>query len=591
MFKLIDVNSAMWYILVAAQLISVCFSLFFITYSVKNFLQARGKQFGIIVILGGTKKQLNQLIFYENIVIGLSSIVFGILIGMLFFKIFLSAAERVIRGVELNFYFPAKAIVMTIIIMGLVFLLIAVIAPRLIRKSKVVQLIKVEEMTEKMPKRTGMYAVFVISTAAIIVGLLATKYVDIVSFFLLPVGVVAVGSFMCIVVYEGVRFYIFLSKSKGSYYQGTRLLLMSNFISKIRSNLQLITISAVLYGITFLSVILMVSSTKHVEDLIRKQCPYAYLYTSWDESADTEGNVELIRKTMQNEPGYKEIKMLFWEKDSEGNNGSMIMPASMYNQIAQFLKYPNVQLQGEEALVVAGSVKQGALEIPDVYQKMCEKQGYQLKKKDTQQNMIWLTGYLSGTTVVSDEVFEEIEDQLVVKEFYAFDVKNWTLLKDKTKDLRSYFQPLRDKQQATFISDYAYYETDRLQKNLILYIGSILCFSFLLGITSFIYSRLYSTLEKECNYYRNIVKIGLSRKELTKIVNRNIGIIMWVPFALGLLFLWGGILVIDRSSVISNLSTGVVCTGIYGVVQVLMVLTVKGMYRKKIIEGVYETAI
>lgn len=590
-FKVIDVNSAMWYILVAAQLISVCFSLFFITYSVKNFLKARGKQFGIIVIHGGTKKQLNQLIFYENIVIGLGSIIFGILIGMLFFKIFLSAAERVIRGVELNFYFPVKAIIMTIIIMGVVFLLISVIAPRLIRKSKVVQLIKVEEMAETMPKRIGMYAVFVISTAAIIAGLFATKYEDIVSFFLLPVAVVAVASLMCIVVYEGIRFYIFVSKSKGSYYQGTRLLLMSNFISKIRSNLQLVTISAVLYGITFLSVILMVSSTEHVEELVRKQCPYAYLYTSWDESADTKGNVALIRRTVQDEPGYKEIKMLFWTNDPESNSGSMIMPASMYNQIAQFLKYPNVRLQGEEALVVAGEVKQKDLEIPDVYQELCGQQGYQLKKTGTQQNLIWLSGYLSEITVVSDEVFQGIKDQLAVKEFYAFDVNNWTSLKDKTNDLYQYFLPLRDKQQATFISDYSYYESDRLQKDLILYIGSILCFSFLLGITSFIYSRLYSTMEKECNYYRNIVKIGLSKKELSKIINRNIGILMWVPFALGLLFLWGGILVIDRSSVISNLSTGVICTVIYGVGQGLMVLVVNKMYKKKIMEGVYETSI
>ena len=245
MFKVIDTNSAMWYVLVAAEMISVCFSLIFITYSVKNFLKARGKQFGIIVIHGGTKKQLNKLIFYENSVIGFGAIVSGILIGMLFFKIFLSAAERVIRGVELNFYFPLTAIATTIIIMGIVFLLISLIAPKLIRKNKVVHLIKVEEMAEKMPKRIWLYATFFISTVCIIGGLFATKYEDIVSFFLLPVAVVAVASFMCIGVYEGICFYISASKSKGKYYQGVRLLLLSNITNKIRTNLQLITITAV----------------------------------------------------------------------------------------------------------------------------------------------------------------------------------------------------------------------------------------------------------------------------------------------------------------------------------------------------------
>ncbi|MDD3363221.1 MAG: ABC transporter permease [Hespellia sp.] len=587
-FKVIDTNSAMWYVLVTAEMISVCFSLIFITYSVKNFLKARGKQFGIIVIHGGTKKQLNKLIFYENSVIGFGAIVSGILIGMLFFKIFLSAAERVIQGVELDFYFPLTAIVTTIIIMGIVFLLISLIAPRLIRKNKVVHLIKVEEIAEKMPKRIWLYATFFISTACIIAGVFATDHGDIVSFFLLPVAVVAVASFMCIVVYEGICFYIFTSKSKGNYYQGVRLLLLSNVTNKIRTNLQLITISAVLYGITFLSVILMVSATKHVKDLVRKQCPYAYIYSSWSEQADTEGNVAFIEQRIQDEPGYKTMKMSFWEKDNEDMSRIMIMPANMYNQIAEFSKYSKVQLQGEAAMVVAGDVLEKNFEIPEVYTEMCQKLGYQLQRTDTQANLIGLDGYFNSTTVVSDEVFEGIKDQLIVKDFYAFDVQNWTSLHKETDEMYERFLPLRDKQEATFISDYYYYETDKLAKNLILYIGSILCFSFLLGITSFIYSRLYSTMEKECDYYKNIVKIGLAKKELKKVLNKYIEILMWTPFVLGLLFLWGGILIIDKMSVISNLGTGIICTVVYIVVQGLMVLLVKRMYSKKIMEGVYE---
>lgn len=50
--------------------------------------------------------------------------------------------------------------------------------------------------------------------------------------------------------------------------------------------------------------------------------------------------------------------------------------------------------------------------------------------------------------------------------------------------------------QETFMSYYSYYSYENMIRNLI-YVGSILCIAFLIGIASIIYTRLYSLADEE----------------------------------------------------------------------------------------------
>ena len=54
----------------------------------RAFLQARSKEFGVLLHLGMSKQQLNRLIFTETMLIGITSIVVGTVIGFTFSKFF-----------------------------------------------------------------------------------------------------------------------------------------------------------------------------------------------------------------------------------------------------------------------------------------------------------------------------------------------------------------------------------------------------------------------------------------------------------------------------------------------------------------------
>lgn len=588
--KVIDKNSALGLILAAAELISITFSIAFISYSVNNFLKARSRQFGLITILGASKKQLNRLIFFENIIIGILSILGGIMIGVIFSKLFLSIAGKMIGTLELNFYFPVKAILLSVFVLGSAFFMVAIVTPCLVRKRKIIQLIKTEEMEEKEPPILPFCIALSLSGIGIYIGFANEKWLGLFNLFVLPLGGLFIISLSYILFYFGIKVYFKLNIKNKRYLQGTNLLAMTNLKGSLRTNLQTLTICTVLYSIAFLSIILMVSTTGNVENETRKMMPYAYMYASWTKEADTEGNLKTIEDEIGGLAGFKQEKFTLYSLP-EQESRHCIISQSEYNKIAQFLNYEMVELDTGEAFLIAGNVKETIQNIPELYRNIMQERGMEIQLVGFSENLLTLSGYLNTTTVVSDEGFYKIMGELESFDIYAFDVDNWTALAEESQRLMDQFEPLRENREGTFITAWHYYQTEQLTQNLILYVGSVLCFSFLLAVASFIYSRLYSTMEKECMKYKGVVKIGLSRLELYKILNSILKVIVILPYAFALIYMWIGVLMIDRFTIISNVPTAVICTAIYSIMQLLVYLVIKRGYRKNIVKGVYETTL
>lgn len=582
-------QSALGFGLTVAKLIIILFALVFINYSVKNFLKARGKQFGTIIILGGTKKQINTLIFFENVIIGFCSIVSGILVGLVLFKGFLMAAEKLITGLDLSFYFPAQAIVTTVIAMGILFLVIAYIAPRLIRKEKVIHLIKAEETVESMPNIKLMSILLVVSVIGVIISICCNRYLDLFNVILLPLAALALISAVFLISYAAICFCISMFKKTNRYYHGTNMILLPDIFSKINTNLQVVTLATVLYAISFLAIIMMVSSNMHVKETVKAEDPYTFFYQSWSADADTEGNVAYIDQAFKDQPGYKNAKITFWTGEADGTYGEAILPVSMYNRIAEFLDYPQAQLKGSEAIAIAGmnNLQKKDIQISDKFTDLCGQQGYQLEQIDAHPELIATGGLFTGITVVSDEAFAAIENQMTGWDMYVFDTDNWISLKSISDEIGEHFAPARENGEATFVSACDAYQSQQMDAGIYLYIGSILCFSFLLGVTSFIYSRLYSGLEKDCEHFRCIAKIGLSKKELKAILNRYLDILMWTPFLFSMIIMWIGIFRIDMQTTVKIAGYGWIFTAAYFVLQFVLIWGVKKLYRGKIMGGVY----
>lgn len=582
--KIIDSNSALGLILALSQFISILFSMIFISYSVTNFLKNRNKQFGLITIIGASKKQLNKLIFWENSIIGFMAIVSGILLGLIFSKLFLTVAAKLIQGIELNFYLPMKAILLSTIVLGIVFILIALITPHFIRKQKIITLLKQEDKSENLTNLKYIIALFIIS---LIVAIPCHKYSDnsnLLSILVLFLDLIVLISGSYLILSIILKLYIFINKKTGRYYQNTNMLAISNIKSSIQSTLQTMTLSTVLYAISLLCIIFMVASAGNVEEQTKKIVPQTFLYMPWTSNAPVANDTSIIEAKINKLSGYKKLESTLYYP--EGNNRDALMTESEYNKIAQFLNYEKISLNEEQVYLVSGNNKIALQDVPSPIASILDK-STQLNIKGSSNRIIALSGLFNSITVMPDSIFNNIVPKVQKQNIFSYNIDNWTKYNNISEDIKTSIDYTLKSRSATFISAPFYYETDKLTKNLILYVGSIMCFSFLLAIASFIYSKLYSNIEKDCEKYKNLVKLGLSKKELFKILTVLVKTILFLPFGLAVIYMWAGVLFVEKYIIVSNIPIAIKYTIIYTVLQTIIYIAIKKSYQKNIEKGVY----
>lgn len=585
--SIIDTQSAMGMILMVGEVISIGFSVCFISYSVGCFLKTRSRQFGLITILGASKKQLNKLVFLENMIVGFASILTGIVFGLVFSKFFLDIANKVIGVSDFTFYFPVQAIIVTVVVLGLVFLSIAFFTPKLIRKREVVRLLKTEVTGEKPQKLLPLLIVFLVLFVSMIwifaSGSQIAKDIqdNILTVFALALTVV-IGTYLLFA--YGMRFAISLSKN--SHTKG-HLLYSSDKKAKLRANTQAMTISAVLYAVSFFSIIVLFSMSTNVKTETEKIIPYAVSYNAWTENADVSGDLAVIEDELQNLPGYQKTSFDLWYSKTEPSRAA-IMSANDYNMIMKFLGRETVTISENGVFLVAGNAGETPKMIPSDIQTFFDENSLVLSVEGRTDSVITLSGFTNGICVVNDSVFDALKSQMNSKTITAFIYDNWEMNSHSPEAITNSLKTTIENGDANVITAYSYYRSSQIQNNLTLYIGSMLCFTFILAVASFIYSRLYSELNAECKKYKGIVKIGLSKKELSSVLNKVTSLILWVPFFVALIYLWIGIFISERFAIVSNVPVAFWCTVVLLVLQTGIYFGINVSYRKAVFKRVYQ---
>lgn len=584
--EVIDSNSTMGLTLAVGEGISVAFSICFISYSMRCFLKNRSRQLGLITILGASKKQLNRLVFMENMLVGILSIFIGILFGVVFSKFFLDIANRLIGVSEFVFYVPVQAMLLTVVVMGAVFLGIAYFTPKFIRKKEVVKLLTAEARDDKPQKLVPVLAAFLILTPILLwifkgKSTLARSIQENIFLPFLLVVVAVLGTYLLFSF--GLRLWLVRQDKSRS---NVRLLCIGEQRAKLRTNAQSMTISALLYAAAFFAVIVLFSLSSNVKAETEKIFPYALSYNVWTEEADAAHDLAVIQKELQELPGYQTAEIHLWYPDVQSR--SPIMAQSDYNQIMAFLGREPISLSDTGVYLVAGSVEKPLEEVPSSVARFLQDNHVSLSVEGRSDKVITLTGFTNGICVVSDAVFESLKPQMTEKSISVFSYDQWEDNSESPEAILTALKETVEKGNANVVSSYLYYRSSQIQNNLTLYIGGMLSFVFLLAVASFVYSRLYSELDAECKKLRGIVKIGLSGAELTVVLRRLIFLILCVPFGVALVYLWIGVLILERFTLVSNIPAALGFTAVLLVLQVILYLWVRTSYQKTIFRNVYE---
>lgn len=518
------------------------FSFFFILYSVSSFLKTRKKEFGILMMQGMSMRQLKKLLLIENMLIGFGSICIGILIGLIFSKLVLliSASVLMINN-GLPFYIPVQAVLLTVITFLFLFLIVSLVTFKMVKVTELVELIQAEEKPKPEPKSSILLSL--LALISIGCGYISVfRFISSHSFIMLGIGVllVIIGTYF---LYTQCSVYILhLAKRSESFFlKRTNILTFSELIYRMKDNATMFFIVSIISAVAFTAI--GTTAALGNRDLVRMTNPYTFLYVSFETDKEVEKNLSTIKKHLAdaNIP-YRMASSS--NKYTESN--VYVIKLSEYNELARALGYQQETIEKEdEILLIPGMVSQKQEFRNGDYKKNIEViQGDWTKTfrvKKAVENLVLPHDTRSIYIAVQDHVYDgipvspdqdDIGDQ---NRTYGFVVDDWMKTKEISNQLNSIFEKDVSKDNFYFQALILDLLSAKQTNGLLLMASVLVGIVFFTFAASFIYFRLYTDLDRDQQQYKMISKMGLSKRELKKVVTRQLLLMFFLPIVVAVI--------------------------------------------------------
>ncbi|MCU4835979.1 FtsX-like permease family protein [Bacillus cereus] len=585
------------------------FSFFFILYSVSAFLKTRKKDFGILMLHGMSRSQLNKLVFIENIIIGITSILTGITIGMVFSKFILIMSNNLLMiDKGLPFYLPLKAIGITFGAFFLLFLFISLFTSRLVNVEKLVELIKAEEKPKPEPKASFGLSLF----ALICIGLGYTTVFHSVNaiqykganyvFFMMAAGVsfVVLGTYF---LFTQLSVYVLraLKKRENIFFKKTNILTISDLVYQLKDNAKMFFMVTIISTVAFTAVGTCMGLGN--SSMAESESPFAFIYQSNNNNHLEKEHLKKIESELHDgEFNFKQVTYLTKQiRDTLYNNNilSTVIKLSDYNKLAKAFGFEKENLKDEnDSLVIPSKKVANTKSNQNNFQLL-----YRDIKKDMHVNKIVTPKELQDTIktiiIVPDAVYNQMiadpENYYFETTINGFIVKDWEKTKKVAENIVAAFQ----KDNTSKIEDIVDNEKYTFSTLILTWIvmkqsfGLASIMSVLIGIVfftfaaSFLYFRLYTDLERNQQQYKMIAKVGLSKPELKKIVTRQLVLLFFLPIAIAITHSAVAFMALQKLANFSVLGSSVMVLICFLVMQIIYFYFVRAQYLKKMYKTIF----
>lgn len=301
--NVMDIIKLMNDILSGVSVFVSCILGFLIIYASRFLIKRRNKEFGIYLTLGMSKRKISVILFFETLLIGIVSLVAGLVIGTILSQ-FMSVIVANMFDADMTkfkFIFSMKACVKTLIYFAIMYVLVMIFNTFSISRCKLIDLLNAGKKTEKV---TMMNPVVCTIVFVIGVGILSYAYwmvtrgvksINIINKIGIPIALGCVATFLIFWSVSGFMIRIFTS-IKSVYYKGVNSFVLRQFCSKINTTVFSTTVICIMLFIT----ISVLSAALSMKDSLSKDldsmCPVdvqlaKYSYDAMSEAYATSQNM------------------------------------------------------------------------------------------------------------------------------------------------------------------------------------------------------------------------------------------------------------------------------------------------------------
>ncbi|PWW40838.1 MULTISPECIES: ABC transporter permease [Paenibacillus] len=519
----------------------------FLLYANTIFIKRRSKEIGLFQLIGLTKGRIFGILSAENCILYFGSMVIGILIGFLGSKLILMILFKII-GVDVitKLYFSPMALVQTLIVFAVMYLLIMLMNYTFIRAQSILSLFRVSSTTEQQVKKlsVGQILMGILGIALIVFGyilsarLFSVEKLDMQQLMytmILILFSVILGTYLF---YKGSVSFIFnmIRKSKKGYLSINEVLSLSSIMFRMKSNALLLTIittvSALAIGMLSLSYISYYSAEAQAKESLPEDFSFAQVDVKNRFVAELD-NKQIPYEEKHRQPLYIEI-------DAHKVMNDSTMEDLLFSSVVSDSMVDNIDLKpGEVVFMGYGNVIQQFFSIreegPIVLHGLKKTIDQQLI--GTSKQGVLPVYYNKGTpvAVVDESVYAELAQDLDPKiqevertDYYGVQIT------DSSQDENAYAIFADLKLEAPSFSQIEFRNNQRTSMGLIMFIVGFLGLTFLITSGCILYFKQMNESEEEKSNYTILRKLGFTQGNLLRGIQYKQLFNFGIPLVVGL---------------------------------------------------------
>ncbi|MHA7580677.1 FtsX-like permease family protein [Paenibacillus vandeheii] len=519
----------------------------FLLYANTIFIKRRSKEIGLFQLIGLTKGRIFGILSAENCILYFSSLAVGVLIGFLGSKLILMTLFKII-GVEAitHLYFSPMALLQTLIVFAMMYLLIMLMNYTFIRAQSILSLFRVSSTTEQQVQKLsiGQILMGILGIALIVFGyilsarLFSVEKLDMQQLMytmILILFSVILGTYLF---YKGSVSFLFnlIRKSKKGYLSINEVLSLSSIMFRMKSNALLLTIittvSALAIGMLSLSYISYYSAEAQAKESLPEDFSFA--------QAEVKDRfvAELDHKQIPYEEKHRQP--LYIEIDAHKVMNDSTMEELLFSSVVSDSMVDNIDLKpGEVIFMGYGNVIQQFFSIRDDGPIVLHGLKHTIDQQliGTVKQGVLPVYYTKGTpvAVVDESVYAELAQDLDPKlqkgestDYYGVQIT------DPGQDENAYAIFADLQLEAPSFSQIEFRNNQRTTMGLIMFIVGFLGLTFLITSGCILYFKQMNESEEEKSNYTILRKLGFTQGNLLRGIQFKQLFNFGIPLVVGL---------------------------------------------------------
>ncbi|MFC7688213.1 ABC transporter permease [Ureibacillus sp. GCM10028918] len=533
--------------MVVAEVILVVFSWFFIFYSMKAFLEARAKEFAILLHLGMERKQLSRLIFLETIIIGSISILLGIIFGYAFSKFFFMIVREILMLEDLPLYLSWEPFLLTIAVYFSAFILISVFSVHFSPERKVIDLLngyKNIQIDVDFTRKKAILGIVLI-LGGYVLALLTTRSTMIIFSVFIPFLIIF-GTYLFFT--DTTQYFVDKVKNrKLIYWKKSRMLPLAEQTFVLKNNGKMFFVMTIVTTMAFLSIGLLATLSSYTSQY-DKLNPLGLIYKGHiDNPKEHEHISSIVAELEDKELSYNLTRFTVLKQTSSFTKFEVeVFKESDINNLLFSYGYPLVRLARGEAMFIPYSEDS----IKELSKKRVEtvllENDVEITIDQVYPELIFPSSIVSlNSIIVSDVDFRRLVKPYNIYphvepgyHLFTFDIPQWMEAENIAVALQQEVSEeyLKEEYKLPY-----YFENAGLNYSYILstyslftLVGLLVAAVFLLAAGSFIYFKLHTSLEAEKKKFDVLKRMGISNNELKSLVTKLLFPQFFLPWGIAL---------------------------------------------------------